>query len=269
MIYMEKLNMKEMTVTISSLAVFITSFLILKISEFSVLSLVNLQNYFIQSMIINTAGMGTLEALRFTIQPFLLVLLSMILFVAGLSIIAAHGFRKDFSGWIIGLVSAIIVIVLFQSIAGGFFALAVFLAIVMTPKISAVYGKELKRWVFLRVGTTTIGRILKIANIVIAVGILLSVLSAQAFYENSFRTELTDSMKTIALSIPGAELLPEDLLMEQIESVVDDSPLFSAYSRWLPVSTAAGAWIILEFLRSLLLANIGGLFTYVFLKARD
>ncbi len=256
----------DTAVTVITVILFLASFAVLKISEFSVLSLVNFQNYFIETMIVSTIGMGTLEAVNFAIQPFLLVLVSLLLFVAGLSVLAAYGFKKEFSGLIPGAIGAVVVVVLFQTVAGAFFALAVFLSSFLTPNISSVYGRELKRWIPFRVGTSTVGKVMRFSNLIIVLGILSTVLLSQSFYEQSFKSDLSNSMKTIAISIPGAEMIPSDMLEERISSLIDESPMLEAYTRWMPVTTAFGAWVTLEFLRSVLLANVSGLFTFLILK---
>ncbi|HLC67731.1 MAG TPA: hypothetical protein VJI12_02500, partial [archaeon] len=82
---------------------------------------------------------------------------------------------------------------------------------------------------------------------------------AQAEYGASFRSEMTVAMKSVVRSMPGASTLSDSALTLAVENVVNSSEIFNAYVRWLPVTTALGVWFVLEMLRNIFLANIGGL----------
>lgn len=263
-----KLNRREQAVVVSASLSFLVSFLMLRLSGFSASVLVNLQNYIIKTMILNTSGMSTLSALAFAAKPFVSAFVALVFLALGISILSAYGYsgseRKI--GKISGIAGALFAIALFPSIWGAFLAAAVLLCSFFAVQFANTYGKEVKRWTKFRVGSNTAGKMFFILNIIIAVGLFFAVLHSQPLYEVSFKGELLDSMKSIALYLPGASSIPPAVLSQKIESAVSSSPLFGAYIRWLPASTAFSAWVILEMLRNIILANLSGLFTFAILR---
>ena len=262
---------KEKISTLSASLCLVVSLLLLRLSQFSASAMVNFENYIIKTMILSTANMNTAGAIFTLISPFILVFISLLFFVLSLSILSYHGYRHNDNkvGKLSGIAGAVAAVVLFQTIWGAFLAAAVFLVCFYSAQFSNMYGKELKRWVFFRTGSHTVGKMLLAANIIIAVGLFFAVLSSQSLYEASFRHELTDSMKSIAASLPGASSIPSDVLDKRIESVIASSSLFTAYIRWLPVTIAFSAWVLLEVLRNIILSHAGGLFTYLMLKRSE
>lgn len=249
---------------------FIFFLIFLRLSGFSASTIVNLYNQIIKSVIL-TANTNTVAALLSVSKPFGLVLLSMIFFVLGLSFLAAYGSRNDGKnvGKLSGIVGAIFALIFFPSLVGIFLAASMFACSVYSTRFSGMYSKELKKWVSFRIGSNTTGKMLMFANVIIAIGLFVTVLSNQAAYEASFKQDLKDSLRSLALSLPGAAALPQDVLNQRIDSAaasITGSKFFSTYIIWLPVTTAFTAWIILEVLRNFILSNISGIFTYIMLK---
>jgi hypothetical protein len=124
---------------------------------------------------------------------------------------------------------------------------------------------ELKKWVDFRVGSHAVGRCMFLFSLIMTAGIFVVVLSNQAAYSESFRIDISQSMKSIARSMPGASLIPEQMLDQQIDQAVLSSEIFRSYERWIPVTSALSVWFILETL-GILLSFMGGLMTYAILK---
>ena len=261
----------EKSVTVAAVMSFLISFLLVRFGGFSVSVVVNLQNHIVKSMIIDTAGMGTIGSISAVSGHFIPLFVSMIFFTLSISILAYYGYNNSNKtvGRSVGVISAIFAIVLFPSVSGVFFALAVMVCSVYSQQFANTYGKELKRWVFFRTGSNTAGKMMLLANIIVSLGVFFAVLYQQPVYETSFRQELTDSMMSIALYMPGASSIPLDTLNQRIESVIASSPLFTGYIRWLPVTTAFSVFVLLELLRNIILANLSGLFTYVMLRTSN
>ena len=262
-----KINSNEKLIFAFSFLSFLISFVLIRLSGFSSSTVVNMENYMIRSIILQTSG-STLGAIYLFLSPFYTIILSLCFFVLGISILCYYGYSNKDSdtGKILGIVSGIFALILFPTIAGAFIALSVFVCCVYSTKLSNAYSKELKKWVFFRVGSNTTGRILFVTNIIIVVGIFTAILANQQIYAVSFRQDLTATMKSLAIALPGASAIPSDVLNERIASTVNSSQLIKSYIIWLPATTAFTVWVILEFLRNILLANIGGVFTYIMLR---
>src|SRR3989338_488374 len=266
-----KLSSRDKAVVIGTLTSFLVSFLVLRLSGFSASTMVNSQNYIVKTMILSTTGMTTLGALYTALKPFTYVFISLVFFTLAISILSYYG-CKNYNkrvGIIAGLLSAACAVIIFETLWGAFLALAVFLCGYYAPQFSNTYSKELKRWVFFRTGSNTAGKVMFIANILISLGLFFAVLQSQATYETMFRQDLTDYMKSIVMSTPGASLLPQDTINQKINTAISSSTLFQAYIRWLPVMTAFGAWVVFEFLRNVVLANLSGVFTFILLKKSE
>ncbi len=266
-----KLSPMDRVVIIGTFASFLVSFLVLRLSSFSASTMVNSQNYIVKTMILSTTGMTTLDALSTALKPFTYVFISLIFFVLAISLMSFYGYKNKSRrvGIIIGLLSAAAAIILFETIWGVFLAVAVFVCSFYSAQFSNTYSKELKRWIFFRTGSNTAGKVMFMANIVISLGLFLAVLQSQAAYEVTFRHDLTDSMRSIVMSTPGASLLSQATLDQKIDTAISSSTLFQSYIRWLPVMTAFGAWVVLEFLRNVILANLSGVFTFILLKKSE
>lgn len=266
-----KLSSIDKAVIAGTFASFLVAFLVLRLSSFSASTMVNSQNYIVKTMILSTTGMTTLAAIYTALKPFTYVFISLIFFSLAISILSFYGSRNNNKkvGIITGLLSAGCAVVIFETLWGAFLGVAVFLCCYYTPQFSDTYSKEFKRWVFFRTGSNTAGKVMFMANILISIGLFLTVLQSQAAYEVTFRQDLTDSMRAIVMSTPGASLLPQDTLNQKIDSSISSSNLFQSYIRWLPVMTAFSAWVVLEFLRNVILANLAGILTFILMKKTE
>ncbi|KHO47615.1 MAG: hypothetical protein QT00_C0002G0271 [archaeon GW2011_AR5] len=261
------LNNNEKKAVLLASASFIASLLFLKFSGFSVSSIVNFYNHIIKSVIFS-ASTDTISAVGLLLNPFVLVFASLVFLALAISVLASFGTQK--SGNISGIIGGIAAVVMFSSIAGIFLAVAVFFCS-FAPRFSSMYSREMKKWVKFRTGSNTAGKVLLVFNILIALGIFSSVLAYQADYEASFKNEMRDSVKALALSLPGASGMSSEMLNERVEYTTNsltNSEFFGAYITWLPVSAAFTAWVILEFLRNLVLTNIAGLFARLMMRGR-
>src|SRR3989344_7678292 len=251
---------------------FLAFLLFLRFSGFSTASVVNFYNHIIKSVIFS-ASTDTFNALGMLLRPFAFVVMSLVFLTLAIAILAYFGSRKDVwrAGIISGFIGALFAVVLFPTLAGVFLAIAL-LSCSYASRFSGMYAREMKKWVNFRVGSSTAGKTLLIVNIIISLGVFSSILASQAKYESSFKEELKESVRTLALSLPGASSMSPEMLDERVESTtasLTGSKFFGAYITWLPVSAAFTTWIILEFLRNLVFANLGGLFTYLMLKKRQ
>ena len=260
------LQKPEKIIVLSASLSLLVSMLFLKFSGFSVSSIVNFYNHIIKSIIFS-ANTDTLAALRLLLGPFVFVATSLVFFTLAMSLMAYHGSKSErkYAGSLSGIAGALISIILFPTIAGVFLALAFLICSFYAVRFSNMYAKELKKWVRFRIGSNTVGKVFLIANIIIALGVFSSVLLQQSQYESSFKQEIKESVRSLALSLPGASTAPPEVLNQRIESTASSltsSKFFSAYIIWLPISAGFTTWIVLEFLRNLIFANLGGLFTY-------
>ncbi len=262
-----RMDRNEKFVFSFSFASFLASFLLIRLSGFSSSSIVNLENYIIRSLVLQTSP-NTFGALYRFLSPFYILFLGLVLFVLGISILGYYGYRKSGQGLgrLLGIVSALSALLIFPTLMGAFIAVSVMFCCIYAPRLSNAYSRELKKWIFFRTGSNTVGRTLFVVNIVITLGVFATVLANQQAYAASFRQDVTDSMKSIALAMPGASSIPQEVLDERIVSSAQSSPLINSYITWLPVTSAFTTWVVLEFLKNIILANVGGVFTYLMLK---
>jgi len=264
---------EKITITGAVLSFIIFS-AILHFSNFSVSSIVDIQNYILKTILLQSAGTNTIGAISVLLSPFAWIFIAMLFFVLGLAFLSAYGYYNinKSIGLICGIIGAVFVLVLLNlSIISIFFAVSLIICGMYIISLSNTYGKELKKWVFFRVGSHAISKILLITNILIAIGIFIAIFANIPVYENNFKTGITESMTTVAMaSIPKSqdylynESTKQKLKQElsaAVEKSISDSPIFNAYVRWLPVTSAVTIWVLLEFLRSLIFSNIGGGFT--------
>ena len=265
-----ELDKKEKVIAVITSLSFLLSLLSLRFSGFSSSRIVNFYNYIINAVIFS-ANTNTLAALGVLLEPFIPVAMSLVFLTLSISLLAYCGSqdKSRMVGNMSGAAGAVMAVIIFPTIAGAFLSIAILVCGFYAVGLSGMYSKESKKWTRFRTGSNTAGKLLIIANVLIALGIFSSVLAQQSQYEESFRQELKGSVESLALSLPGASSLPREALEQRIESTANaltESEFFSAYIVWLPVSAAFTAWIILEFLRNLVFANLGGLFTYSMLR---
>lgn len=262
-----KIERNEIGFGAASFLAFLAGFLLIKVSGFSSSSIVNIQSYFLRAILTQTTGMTTIESLSFVFQPFVLVLVGLAFYVLSLSILTAYGYQeeKDEIGKFVGIFSAIAALVLFQSLWGAFLAASVLISCVFSAPLANTYKKELKRWEIFRVGSHTVGKMFSLLMIFMSVGIFVMILSNQAQYASMFKQDLIDMTQSIAMSVPGAELVDPSIINSQIEGLVETSPMFESYVTWLPVMTAMEVWFALSFV-ALFATMLAGAFTYAIIK---
>lgn len=232
---------------------FVLSAVTIKLSGFSTDSVVNIQNTMLRNMFIQTQG--TLESVGILLAPFFPIFLSLVFLSLAFDVLTSYGFYKNDSrtGAIAGIIGALVYIVMFGfTITSAAFAVGVFVASYYIVPLSNTYGQELKKWVRYRTGSNSVGNALFVFNIILALGIFIAVMANLALYQESFKQDFSESIMAAVGDVQGIDV------SAQIERALDESPLFASYFRWLPVFTGFGVWIVLEFLRSVILSNISG-----------
>ncbi len=266
---MKKLDFYEKVTIAGSILSFILFLIFVKFSGISVDYIVNIENLVLKSLIINTSGQNTFGAVFTVLGPFVNIFTALVLLVISLAFASSYGYfdPDKRTGVLIGLICAAATLVLFPTIVGAFFAASVVISFISVILFSNTYGKEFKKWTYFRVGSHSIGKGLLIINILLALGIFFAVFSNMDFYKTSLQTQLTDTLTEVILaSAPSSPLINRETVRVTVEKSVEESELFSAYFRWLPISSAFGIWILMEFLRNLVLSHVAGIFTYFFIK---
>ena len=200
-------------------------------------------------------------------------LAALLLITIGCAFLTTLGYDADKRklGLFAGVVGAAAALVLFHfTLLSLMIALALLLLSMYVVVISNVYAKELKKWVFFRTGTHAISKALLIFNILVALGVVFTVAAALPAYQQGARSAFVDALVE---SIPGVDPAPglereTAQVRNYIASTVDNIPLFSAYLRWLPLLAGLSIFVVLEFLRALVFANVGGVCTTLFLRLR-
>ncbi|MBI3190452.1 hypothetical protein HYZ41_01985 [archaeon] len=247
-----------------SVVAYVLFLFMLKSSGMSVGFIVNLQNFLLKSMIVSSAGSSTLSAVSVVVLPFVSIIIALVFLVISLSFAASYGYfsNETKTGLVLGAICAVLTVAFFQTLMTIFIALAAFVSFVYIIPLSNTYGKELKKWVKYRIGSNSIGKTFLIINILLAAGVFVAVLSGLSYYKTNFQAELTDTMTEITMaSLPAQGIVNESLVREKVAASIEESQVFNAYFRWLPVFSAFSVWIIMEFLKSLVLSNIAGIST--------
>jgi hypothetical protein len=264
-----------LTITGASIS-FLIFAIILKLSNISVDSLVNLQNNILKTAIVQTAGMSTTDSLAVLLSQFVGIFISFLFLVLGFVFLSTYGFFikdsrfKDISLWvgfITGIISFIIFSIIFHSVMSIFLSVAVLISSIYIIPLANTYGKELKKWIFFRVGSHSVSKVLLIINLLIALGIFISVLANQQFYKQSFENEITDIAASMIPQTNNSIIKEE--IGKQISASLQKSPIFESYFRWLPVISALGIWVIFEFLRGLIFSNFAGLFSTIMIRLKN
>lgn len=236
-------------------------------SESSVSSIVNVQNVFLESALIESAGASTIAALNILMSHFYSMIAALIFLFLAFSFLAAYNYYEEDrkTSLLISVIGAIIFIAfLGLTIAAIFLAVGLIASVWIMAPLAHTYGKEFRKWIHFRVGSNATGRAMMLLNVFIAIGVFVAVLSSQAVYEQEFRQDLKESLSDVV-----SQQLPPGITEAQIDALIeqriDSVPLFSAYITWLPVTSAFTLWVLLEFLR-LFLTNLAGLFTSFLIK---
>jgi len=256
--------------------------IILKLSNISVDSLVNLQNNILKTAIVQTAGMSTTASLAAVLSEFIGLFISFLFLSLGFVFLSTYGFFikdskesrfKDINFWvgfITGIIALIIFLTLFTSMVSIFLSVAVLISCIYIIPLANTYGKELKKWIFFRVGSHSVNKALLIINLLIALGIFVVVLSNQQYYKQSFQDDMTNVVTSM---IPNNTMTDNTAIKEQlslqIKNALQSSPIFESYFRWLPVISALGIWVVLEFLRGLIFSNFAGLFSTIMIRLKN
>jgi hypothetical protein len=252
---------------------FIIFAVIIRLSEFSVYNLVNIQNTFVETIFLQTSGMNTIQSIVALLSPFVLVFAAFLFLIAGLAFLSSYGYyknRREIS-LISSIVGAIVIIVLFNvSIISMFIAAGLIISSVYVMPLANTYSKELKKWILFRTGSNSIGKALLVFNIILAIGIFVAVYANLSVYSTNFKNDMNEAVSSVALSsIPDYQMMTNEMrekVKAQVENSINNSELFNAYFRWLPATSAISIWIILEFLKGIVFSNIGGIFTKIFIK---
>ncbi|MEM7819461.1 MAG: hypothetical protein QXD48_01390 [Candidatus Aenigmatarchaeota archaeon] len=264
---------KEKIAIIGSAISFILFSIVLYFSNISVESIVNIQNNILKTLIIQDTGITS--SILYLLNSFFLILLSIILLVLGFAFLSSYGYYNNVNkiGMISSIISAIFILILLKfSIMSFFISVGIIISSIYIIQLSNTYGKELKRWIFFRVGSNSISKTFLILNILIALGIFITVHANISVYEQNFRNDIIKTMTDVAIkTVPESQraLLTNEMkenIKIQVENSINNSEIFRTYIKWLPITTALSIWIILEFLRGIILSNIGGLFTTILIR---
>ncbi|MBI4896059.1 MAG: hypothetical protein HY832_00735 [Candidatus Aenigmarchaeota archaeon] len=262
---------KTLTYIIPASVSFFLFALFIKLSGLSVSSLVTLMDTLVEQALVITTGLSTLAAIGFLLAPFLFIVIGFCFLMLGLAVLAAYGCREKEPEYFFvpGIVGALAVIVLCQSVLAIFIGLSLIVASFIVVTLSAAYIKELTRWIRFRTGHRAIGRALLIVNIFIAAGIFFTVLANQNVYGEQFQEKMITSMTRIATASVPTLAGNEVLIEPQIRSLISQSPMIQAYVRWIPVVSALTVWFFLELLRTFVLSVLGGFLTLLFVRETD
>lgn len=258
------LDRESKKAVVSATASFLAFAVLLKLSDISLAKLVVLQNQFLKVLF---GGSPEFLSVAFMLQ---LVLAALFLSLS-LALLCAYGARQDNyrTGLIAGAASSAILLALMPSVMSLFIAAAVIVSFSYVVGISNAYYSELKKWKLFRTGSNAAGKALLVINLIIALGMLATISLDAGQYREIFKADITE---TISAATLGTVNVDSPVIKEQIEKrvseLVETSPVFQSYIRWLPLLTALSIWIALEFFRSLILANAAGLFTAVLLRVR-
>lgn len=253
---------KEKITILAASASMLVFALLIKASGVSLEKIIIIQNQFLNVFFGGSAGFVSLQ---FISQ----LLLAMAFLSLALSFLSAYGAGKDRyqTGLVSGLISSAIVLILMPSAMSIFIALALIASFSYIVPLSSTYFAELKKWRLFRTGSNASGKALLVINIIIAVGIFVSISANSGFYQEVFRKDITATISSAALGTVNTDSpLIKEQISRRVEEMVDSSPMFQSYIEWLPILTALSIWIFLEILRSLVLSNITGLFTGVLLR---
>ncbi len=252
---------------------------------------VDMQNLITGMVMIQTAGMSPAQALSTVIGSFAAVIAAVIFLTLGFAILSAYGaYAGDKKvGLIAGVISGAIMLLVFHFTITAFLMLITMAIVCMyIVPLSNTYFQELVKWKFFRTGAHAVSKALFVFNIMLALGIFLTVTQNLGAYGKTF-TEgfsavITDAVmdekaieKAVEENYPG---LPEaqkraaiEAMKAQASETVDktmaQSPIFRSYVTWLPLVVAGTVWVTLEFLRSLLFGNLAGIFSSLLIRVYE
>lgn len=275
----DKLDKEEIIIISAVFICFLLFSFFVKASGINTYFISNFQNHVVRFFIFGSFDM-TLEASLFTfLSSFVSLFVALIFLACGFAFLSSYGFlhKNRRVGLIASLISAFFVMFNFNfSLVSLFMSIGIVVSCVVIIPLANTYGKELKRWIFFRSGSHSISAALLIFNLLLGLGIFLAVSIDSEQYSMAVRDELSSTMEDIALAelsgFGDVSLLGEDVLRDQIRQRTDaflsNSMLLTAFTKFLPVIVAFTVWAFLEFLRMLVLPNIGGLVTSAIIRIR-
>ena len=260
-----KISGSERFTIIGAAVCFVLFSVIIAVSGFSLGSMVNAQNMFLGGFLSQNSVSSVLSGLFGYILAPIVALLFLVL---GFALLSSYGYHNDkkFVAFIPAIIGAIAARILFRSVTSLFVAAGMIIGSVYTINISNVYAKELKKWSFFRTGSNSISKALMVFNVLVFIGLVLAVYASLPAYQQNFRHGFVEN---VISSTPGFSDLGEvgqQQLRNYIESTIDASPLLGSFLRWLPLIVGFGAWVVLEFLRTFVFSNIGGIFTSILIR---
>ena len=264
------MNIKKIDVLVilGSLISFVLFFVLLR--DISTGHLIQMQTKILGQILIETQGFTIFETLFSLISPFLLPFLGLAFLVLGFVILAFYGKQyQNHIGILIGAISAVLSLLFFSfSLVSIFVGISLFVSCIYILPLANTYFKEFKKWKKFRLGSRTVSTILLIFNIVLAVGVFTEV-HLNSEYKENYKEDLTDTITQIgARSTPmdPTGQIDKETIKEAFEKKIKDSPLVESAIRLLPLTIAAMVWVILEFLRTIILGNLGGGLSYIILR---
>ncbi len=263
----ENQNKLEKITAIGAMLSFVLAAVFVKFSSLSVSSLVNLQNTLLEKALVESGSSNTLGSVYIVGSYFMNAFIALVFLTLAFAFLASYGFYEDRkrAGLVLSVIGGLIFIAFLGfTLASFIVGVGIILSGYSTIPLAHNYGEELKKWIHFRVGSNSISRAHFILNLFIALAIFAAVLANLAFYEAEFKSNIRESISSVV-----KPSLPKQIDQNAINSIIDQqinsSPLFSAYIRWLPVTSAFSVWVILEFLR-LFMPFIAGAFTSAVIK---
>ncbi|GEM_PF-5898993 len=270
---LSRANKFEKIMAVGAILSFALSAVFIKLSGFSVSSLVNLSNTMIGKLLAQSSGLNTFGSISVVLGYFASVFLALAFLTLAFSFLASYGFyeNRKKAGLVLSFIGGIIFFFFLGfTLASLLVAVGIVISGYVIVPMANNYGQEFKKWIHFRVGSNTVSRAHFIFNLAVAIAVFVAVLSGLAFYQAEFKSELKSSISAaIKPSLPsGIDEKSFDALMDKQVATLIASPLFSSYISWLPVISAFTVWAILEFLR-LFTPFLAGAFTSLIIKLEN
>ena len=249
----------------------------IKLSGFSVMSIVLMQITIMFKMFVSTNGMNIFNSIKEVLNPFIVPIISL-LFLSTAA--ALTKFVSDYRKLFLASLASMVAFVLFEhTIMGAIVSFAVFVLILLSKKTDMAF---------------------LLFDIIVSLGVFLVVLNNASAYQNSFRNGIKSLVKPIvrgevsnlqnetrsvvygvlqnekskliysvkSSNVPNKEELiyginnnfdsiyssysaneTEINIDPYIDEALDNSPMFQSTMKWFPAFVSLTAFFILEFLR--------------------
>ena len=266
-------NKFEKIAAVGAILSFVLSAVFIKLSGFSVSSLVNISNTMVGKMLAQSSGLNTFGSISVFLGYFAGVFIALVFLTLAFSFLASYGFYEDKkkAGLVLSFIGGIIFFFFLGfTLASLIVAAGIVVSGYLIVPMANNYGHEFRKWIHFRVGSNSVSRAHFIFNLAVAAAVFVAVLSGLAFYQAGFKSELKSSISSaIKPSLPdGIDQESFDVLMDKQVTALLASPLFSSYVSWLPVISAFTVWALLEFLR-LFTPFLAGAFTSVIIRLEN